>query len=101
MSTNYTDVSWTYEPSTQMRYSYLVLTADFDEDASTGAVLCRTSDCIPEDVARLIAAAPDLLAACKALLARVDEPGATVRSITGRDVAAIRAAIAKAEGGEA
>lgn len=48
--------------------------------------------------ARLIAAAPDLLAACKALLSRVDANGGTVRSITGEQIVAIRAAIAKAEG---
>jgi hypothetical protein len=46
--------------------------------------------------ARLISAAPTLLAACNAILDRVDATGGTIRSITGDDVAAIRAAVAEA-----
>lgn len=52
--------------------------------------------------ARLIAAAPDLLAACKALLqfedAEIGESGGELED-SMRAVAMIRAAIAKAEGG--
>ena len=50
-----------------------------------------------EQHAKLFAAAPAELAACKRLLNRVDAPGGTVRSITGDDIAAIRAAIALAQ----
>jgi hypothetical protein len=46
--------------------------------------------------AALIAAAPLLLAALQAIVAQVDAPGATVRSITGDRIAAARAAIARA-----
>ncbi len=49
------------------------------------------------DTARLIAAAPDLLAACKALLAAYDAAEAAGHGTILKDTA--RAAIAKAEGG--
>lgn len=83
---------WMYEPSTQARYSWLVLTADFDEDRNVGTVICRTSDGISEADARLIAAAPDLLEFAREC-ARVDSDcGPMIRD-------AARAAIARAEGG--
>lgn len=47
--------------------------------------------------ARLIAAAPELLAALQAILARVDRPGGTIASIRGEDIAQARSAIAKAQ----
>ena len=91
---------WMYEPSTQARYSWLVLTADFDENRNVGLVICRTSDGISEADARLIAAAPDLYAACKAALADRfggDDPCCDNDPITNR----LRAALRKAEGGAA
>jgi hypothetical protein len=50
--------------------------------------------------ARLMAAAPDLLAACEALLAEADYMGGIhgVR-VMSSDVAKVRAAMAKAKGG--
>lgn len=116
---------WKYEPSSQTRYSFIVLTEDFDEDANRGTVLCRMSDGLNEADARLIAAAPDLLAACRMArqlevlrdtisenIARTREPRATVEylKVAKENVASARsqitairrqidAAVAKATGG--
>lgn len=46
--------------------------------------------------ARLNAAAPELLAALEAILARVDAPGGSIRTINWQSIAAARSAIAKA-----
>ena len=51
--------------------------------------------------ARLIAAAPDLLAAAKAVVAQWDTPNWKLTQRTGDLIAELRAAIAKAEGGAA
>lgn len=48
------------------------------------------------DRARLIAAAPDLLAALQSILASVDKPGGTVRSISPENIAQARLALSKA-----
>jgi hypothetical protein len=47
--------------------------------------------------ARLIAAAPDLLAACKSTLAYIDEVGCGTYSLDAEAMKVLRAAIAKAE----
>lgn len=48
---------------------------------------------------RLIAAAPDLLAACKALMTLADQWNPYIHDDAGGTMAAARAAIAKAQGG--
>lgn len=62
---------WTYENTNQHTYAWIVLTEDFDEDERRGTVLCRVSDGLPESDARLIAAAPDMLAALEAIVFQV------------------------------
>lgn len=88
-----------YEPSTQARYSWLVLTADFDEDRNVGTVICRTSDGISEADARLLAAAPDLYAIVRAEYDAHDGFKTLPLGYPADRAAAIIAAIAKAEGG--
>lgn len=56
------------------------------------------ADTLTEADAHLIAAAPDLLAACKAILA-VSEKRRDVDDATWDAIQSVRAAIAKAEGG--
>ena len=48
--------------------------------------------------ARVIAAAPELLAALEAILEPIDAPGGTFRSITWQSIAQARAALEKAKG---
>jgi hypothetical protein len=49
-----------------------------------------------KNTARLNAAAPELLAALEAILARVDAPGGSLRTINWQSIAAARSAVAKA-----
>lgn len=75
-----------------------------DEDGSHVAspIGCDTVDCDDEAIAnaRLIAAAPDLLAACEAFLGEIDEIDACGQrhGIGAEIIAAVEAAIAKARG---
>jgi hypothetical protein len=69
-----------------------------------GATWCREPDAITAEAnARLIAAAPDLLAALKALVVeteRRDNPGDEGVSSDAEEMDAARSAIAKAEGSQ-
>ena len=62
--------------------------------------LLRASDCDSEANARLIAAAPDLLAALEDILARYESAGVQCYPEARREVIAARAAIARATTGE-
>jgi len=59
---------WKHEAQNGYALKCFIMTADFDEDAGTGAVIARTSDNIPEADAALLAAAPELLEACRTTL---------------------------------
>jgi hypothetical protein len=84
--------------------SRFVGTQDFDEDASVGQIVAKLTDS-PEIVAnaRLIAASPDLLAACEAFLREHDDTydGGPISSGHVAAVELARAAIAKAKAGVA
>ena len=63
------------------------------------AAICSIKDTSTAD-ARLIAAAPDLLAACKAIYTTLQDPGATAEGVLAIHGERLRAAIAKAETGQ-
>lgn len=66
------------------------------ESASTGDLVCSLRDQIPQAAdANLIAAAPDLLETLQHLLGRMTNEG-----VFKSEIKTVRAAIAKAEGGE-
>ena len=74
----------------------MVISADLHVDVLTGAMHLGIS--VTDAHANLIAAAPELLAACKALVQQIDNGS----SLTGSEVQVenARAAIAKADGKE-
>ncbi len=80
------------------RKSWHVVTSERDPNAfdvanSDGVLVARPPWC-REDDARLIAAAPELLRACKAIAAMA----VAWEALTPGDIAEVRGAIAKAEG---
>jgi hypothetical protein len=79
------------ENSKTILKKFLVLTIDRQEFVAE----CRT----PEE-AKLIAAAPELLEACKALMPMADNDGPLV-TVYRKEFAALEAAIARAESGVA
>jgi hypothetical protein len=100
MKTTHTPGPWKYEADKGYVLKCFIMTADFDEDTNSGSVIARTSDNISEADAALIAAAPDLLAACEALHAEV-LAYLTAQNLHGEHnpaMVAARAAIAKAKG---
>jgi len=86
--------SWTDSYSTRDGEPTMTLEAEGRQILSCDG----NANCPNNADALLIRYAPGLLAACARVLARVDANGGSVRSITGAEVAAIRAALAKATG---
>jgi hypothetical protein len=108
--TQHTPGPWKVEPDSELAHAHpyhrtrFVTTADFDQDAHMGEIICRMSDA-PNQVhnAVLLAAAPDLLKAMESLFNNCQ----MIHSHWGDNsnakeadaaIAAARAAIAKATG---
>ena len=89
-SGQHTRGTWKYE---RAGYGWCILTEDFDEETSTGSCIARLSDLMPEADARLIAAAPKLLAALRRIANDPETPF--------RFASIARAAINKSEKGVA
>lgn len=89
--------SWIYEPADANCLSFNIMTTA-DEESSDFYRIARTTDGGPqaEANARLIAAAPELLEACRLA---VEQNWGQPKGVTVPALDPIRAAIAKAEGG--
>ncbi len=99
---------WTIIPATGLagvhpNHAYrFVGTADFDEETGAGHIVARLTDAVEIAAnARLIAAAPDLLAACKAALAEIESPSRFGYRPEEMDlIRSLHAAITKAGGAQ-
>ena len=94
---NHTPGPWRVEHSTAKGYLYMsYLYSDEHHIISVGGSSISKGE--NKANARLIAAAPDLLAACEAVWQSCDREGRIMLPSNGTTITALRAAIAKAKG---
>ena len=95
--TQHTPGPWEYEPSPGTGCIYGKERNEHITICDPHAVGCSTADDVAEANARLIAAAPNLLAACKAIDAKQQDPSIFRLPGNCQEMTDLRAAIAKAE----
>lgn len=91
---------WSLVTSRYAMRQLLVVSGDYDEQPFTGHLIATETTC-PEshENLRLIAASPELLAACEGLLSAFESFDKITNPAILRDMEIARAAIAKAKGG--